>query len=553
MFLIYVELAYRVVNNSIISNIPVGKIKGDVVVSIDSIHKVIMFDKSTSTYMHDFLKMPYFVKSYYTDSKNKVFPIYSSDKNELKNIGKGKNPFFDDCDGRYFLVEANGIPIARAFAFYDRRFDSEKNQFRDKHYGEDIKTGWIGFFESINSNEIASNILEYCECYLKQNFDVDIIIANAEFNGNGRIGVLSEGFEHTPFILEGYNPNYYNDMFINSGYDVRDFYDDGLKNHDECRKENRVVMNPSVKKISNVKDKWYSFIVSKDSDELVKLIEKFQTREYSLDNDSRSIRKVSFNSIDFEVEKLIGFYNHVWSVGNHPHYRKMTKKEMETLKNDLLLVCSQDLTVLLEEKSNENDSNIIGALIGVYDINETIREIDDSFMQETGKLFSNDNTKGAISLISKYTDKINLFFRDLQIIRRHMDKLRNNPLNLEEEVQRKKFLPKSLRFADLIFPTFANLYNRFSSRDKIISLNYEKTQEQYKRARILIMGVEEKLRKGSYTLRMMNEFFKNTSKRIPSIEDVSGSLVAQVNLDMARPLERFGKKALSYNVYTKDI
>jgi len=529
-------------------DILLGKIKKEIVVPIDSLHNIVIFDKSNSKFMHDFLTMPYYLKSYYTDFPKKVFPIYQSDKSELKNKRKGKNPFFDDATARYFLIRANDIPIARALAFNDKRYDLEKNTFREKHYGYNVKTGWIGFFEAIPSQEIASFLLNCCENYLKKCFDVDLIIANAEFNGNGRMGVLSSGFEHTPYILEGYNPDYYNRFFENAGYFIRNFENNSAKSLEEpLRSENKF------------DDKWYSFVVSNDSNgknikQRLERILEISNKKFNNSEENEVIaRRVNFNSIDSDVEKLIGFYNRIWSVGNHPHYRKMTPKEMNTLKNDLLLVCSEYLTVLLEKNDENFTPSMIGALIGVYDINETIREIDEPFMRKVGLLFSKEKTSEAISLIKEYTQKNNLFYRDLQIIRRHMDKLRNNPFVEREERERKKILPLSIKFADFAFPILVKMHDFFGFKDKPPSLSYESTNKQYTRARILIMGVDEAYRKRAYDTKIMAELFNNTKERLKTINEVSGSLVAEVNLDMARALRKLGSEALCYNVYTKKV
>jgi len=400
------------------------------------------------------------------------------------------------------------------------------------------------------SLEIANLLIKCCESYLRANFNVDIIVANAEFNGNGRIGVLSKGFEHAPFILEGYNPQYYNSFFTQAGYCVKDFGDNAFKNLEDCVETNE----NSMAKCKSVEDKWYSFIVSKKSDSLVETLERYKKRFNNSDrNKEQLLRKVNFESIDSDVEKLIDFYNGVWSTGKHPDFRKMTPKEMNTLKDDLLLVCSQDLTVMLENNANPKEPNLIGALIGVYDINETIREIDEPFMSKVRDLFYEDNAPKATELINAYTSKMNLFFRDLQIIRRHFDKLRNNKLNCEEEKKRRKLLPLSIRIADSIFPTFVHFYDFFGYKNKPMSLKFQGTDEMYKQARILIMGVDEGFRRRGYDVRLMVELFKNISERLPSIQNVSGSLVAEVNLDMAGPLGKLGEKALEYSVYTKEF
>jgi hypothetical protein len=377
-----------------------------------------------------------------------------------------------------------------------------------------------------------------------------LIVANAEFNGNGRIGVLSKGFEYTPFILEGYNPKYYNEFFDETGYKVRAF-----EEHASDDLESVLEGDKGLKRNHrDTRDLWYSFIVSKNSERLLETLERYNKRfNNSQNNRERLLRKISFDSIDLDVSKLIGFYNNVWSTGNHPHYRKMTTDEMDTLKNDLLLVCSEDLTAMLERETKAGDYDLIGAIIGVYDINETIREIDEPFMSSVEELFYKDKAQKATELIRDYTSNKSLFLRDLLIIRRHMEKLRNNPLNEYEEEKRRKILPIAIRFADFSCPAITKFYNGVFRRSKSKILSYQKTDEVYKRARILIMGVEEGFRKRGYDTRLMIELFNNTSERLPSIESVSGSLVADVNLDMAGPLGKLGERALEYNVYTKEF
>ena len=67
------------------------------------------------------------------------------------------------------------------------------------------------------------------------------------------------------------------------------------------------------------------------------------------------------------------------------------------------------------------------------------------------------------------------------------------------------------------------------------------------------MGIDEEFRKRGYDVLLLAKLFSNASKRLPSIESVSGSLVADINLDMVGPLEKLGEKALEYNVYTKEF
>ncbi|MCK5672004.1 MAG: hypothetical protein KAH95_01435 [Spirochaetales bacterium] len=96
--------------------------------------------------------------------------------------------------------------VARAVAFLTHSRADDVNESQ----------GWIGFFECVQGWDNAGiRVLEYCENILLENGAKSIIAPKVD---NQLLGLLVKGFDLPHMVYTNYNPPYYMDIFLKSGY-----------------------------------------------------------------------------------------------------------------------------------------------------------------------------------------------------------------------------------------------------------------------------------------------------------------------------------------------
>lgn len=140
-----------------------------------------------------------------------VPPLYQERKQLLN---KKKNPFFEHAEAEYFLAERDGHVVGRISA----QIDKLHNQIHQE------KTGFFGFFESVDDSEVASKLFDTAAAWLHDR-KMTQLRGPLSFSINEEAGLLIDGFEHPPFIMMGHNPRYYPPLLENWGLKkVKDLY-----------------------------------------------------------------------------------------------------------------------------------------------------------------------------------------------------------------------------------------------------------------------------------------------------------------------------------------
>ena len=122
-------------------------------------------------------------------------------------LDKKKNPYFDHAEAEYFLAWRDGEPVGRITAQVDRRWD----QFQG---GRD---GQFGFIDAEDDPEIFEALLGTAESWVKGR-GRERLIGPMDFTTNDECGLLIEGFEKRPMILEPWHPPYYQRHVESRGY-----------------------------------------------------------------------------------------------------------------------------------------------------------------------------------------------------------------------------------------------------------------------------------------------------------------------------------------------
>src|SRR2546428_5178133 len=139
-----------------------------------------------------FIKLPWKI---YGGDKYWVPPLIFDVRN---NLNPDKNPFFEHAEVELFLAERDGELAGRIAAI--------KNDNHNKFHKD--KTGFFGFFETIDDQEVSDRLLETA-CEWCRNKGFDTIIGPVNPSINDECGLLVDGFDSSPVMLMTYNPKYY--------------------------------------------------------------------------------------------------------------------------------------------------------------------------------------------------------------------------------------------------------------------------------------------------------------------------------------------------------
>lgn len=162
-----------------------------------------LFQVSDSPSAIEFLKVPLII---YKEDPHFIQPL-DKDINDVFDPKKNKAFRFGECN-RWILKDEDGNLIGRIAAFVYKKY---------KNKGDTQKTGGIGFFECINSQEAADMLFDVSKHWLMQR-NMEAMDGPINFGERDRWwGLVVEGFK-PPIYLMNYNLPYYQVLFENYGF-----------------------------------------------------------------------------------------------------------------------------------------------------------------------------------------------------------------------------------------------------------------------------------------------------------------------------------------------
>jgi hypothetical protein len=116
------------------------------------------------------------------------------------------NAFFSHGEAEYFLAERDGRVVGRISAQVNHAF----NDYQQKNWG------WFGFLEFEQDAEVLAALLAAAAGWLRER-GKERMVGPASFAMNDESGVLIEGFELRPMIVQPWNPPYYQQLMEQAG------------------------------------------------------------------------------------------------------------------------------------------------------------------------------------------------------------------------------------------------------------------------------------------------------------------------------------------------
>jgi hypothetical protein len=233
-----------------------------------------------------------------------------------KLMDKKKNPFYAHSDAEFYIAKRDGVMVGRIAAIV--------NHNHNKEHAE--KTGFFGFFECINDQQVANLLFEKAKAFVKSK-GMNVLRGPANPSVNDEYGLLVEGFNERPTVLMPYNPEYY--IALVEGY--------------------------GFKKAKDL----YSYNLSQET----VYSERFNRANTLVkERNSLTIRAIDMKHFDRDVALLKEIYNAAWAKnwGAVP----MTDGEIDALAEDLKPVIEPELVLYAESKGKT-----IGFALALPDIN----------------------------------------------------------------------------------------------------------------------------------------------------------------------------------------
>ncbi|MEX0905090.1 MAG: GNAT family N-acetyltransferase [Balneolaceae bacterium] len=269
-----------------------------------------------------FLRFPY---THYADDKYWVPPLLIEQK---KLLNTKKNPFYKNAEIAFFLAENDGKPAGRIAAIIDHRY----NEFHN------TKTGFFGFFESIDRKSMAELLFRVAEDWLKAR-GMKEVLGPANPGMMDEIGILVEGFDKYPSILMPYHKSYYDELIKACGY-----------------KKKMDLLTYEVTQDSVDRDR---------SNRAMEIVKKRLSGIF--------IRKINLKKIHDEVKVIREIFNSAWK--DNWGFIPLSEDEFSALASDLKTIVDDDFAHIAEI-----DGKPVGFSVALPEYNQILRNLN-------GKLF----------------------------------------------------------------------------------------------------------------------------------------------------------------------
>ena len=125
----------------------------------------------------------------------------------MQFLDRKKNPYFEHAEAEYFIAERDGEPVGRITAQIDQRWDEFQGG----------KDAMFGFFETVEDPEVTQALLGAASEWAAAK-GRERILGPMDFTTNDEVGILIDGYERRPMILENWHPPFYRELLEASGF-----------------------------------------------------------------------------------------------------------------------------------------------------------------------------------------------------------------------------------------------------------------------------------------------------------------------------------------------
>ena len=245
----------------------------------------------------------------------------------MEFLDRGKNPYFEHAEAEYFLAERDGEPVGRVTAQVDSRWDEYQG-------GSDAM---FGFFEAANDPAVASALLDAAGEWGAAR-GRGRILGPMDFTTNDEIGILIEGYDRRPMILESWHPPYYRELIEADGFGKAMDVQMWELQFGDLKEGER--FDPSI----------------------------HAAAEKALRDEGIAIRNMRKRDMAAEVRRFMDVYNEAW--GDNWGFVPITDAEVEFQAKNLKQVIDEDWAFMAEK-----DGEVVGAALTLPDVNQVMAKL----------------------------------------------------------------------------------------------------------------------------------------------------------------------------------
>lgn len=270
------------------------------------------------TDLDSFIRLPWRI---YRDDPLWVPPLISDVRRVLD---RKRHPFHHHAEVEYFLAWRGKEVVGRIVATVNHAY----NEFHED------RSGFFGFFESIDDQSVADALLRTAEDWLRER-GRDSVSGPFNFSTNDELysgGVLVDGFDTPPAVMMAHSPPYYARLLENAGYgkakDLLSYWVDGRNTPPR----------------------------------LVRALERFSR------NERIQVRGLNIRDFDGEVARIKEIYNAAWE--KNWGFVPMTDAEFQDMADQLRPIVEPSLCQLAEV-----DGEPVGFALQLPDLNQAFRHV----------------------------------------------------------------------------------------------------------------------------------------------------------------------------------
>ncbi|NLY93012.1 MAG: hypothetical protein GXY23_03195 [Myxococcales bacterium] len=219
---------------------------------------------------------------------------------ELRDrLTPGKNPFFEHAEAVYFTAWKNGRCVGRISA----QIDHEHLRIHKD------RTGFFGFFDTIDDQEVASALLTAAESWLRDR-GMQRVRGPFSLSINEECGMLVDGFEHPPVVMMPHGLRHQPKLVEGAGYQkAQDLY--AWKYVVEPPPERAMKAHAQITSMPEIR-----------------------------------FRPITLKSVKKDVPILLDIFNDAWS--ENWGFVPLTQAEAKKMANDLLLLLDERIAFIVE-------------------------------------------------------------------------------------------------------------------------------------------------------------------------------------------------------------
>ena len=265
-----------------------------------------------------FVKVPFRL---HRDSPQWVPPLIFE---RMQFLNRDRNPYFAHAEAEYFIAERDGEPVGRITAQADERWDEYQG-------GSDAM---FGFFEAADDPEVFAALLDAASDWARER-GRERLLGPMDFTTNDELGILIEGYERRPYILELWHPPYYRELMEGQG----------------------------MSKAMDLLMWELNFGDLKEGEQFDPSIHAAAKK--ALEDEGISIRNMRKREMAAEVRRFMDVYNEAW--GRNWGFVPITDAEVEFQAKNLKQVLDEDWAYIAEK-----DGETVGAALTLPDVNQVL-------------------------------------------------------------------------------------------------------------------------------------------------------------------------------------